>query len=83
MAREIETVRDGVLRFSKLPTEQKVVAKVRGRERRPEGAREALVSSTQDWSFKASGGMLRRLRRAQLRSRQQALPSPVTFALRQ
>lgn len=69
--------------FPNSPQKRKLWQKSEGRERRPEDAREALVSPTQDWSFKASGGMLRRLGRGQLRSRQQALPSPMTFALRQ
>lgn len=69
--------------FPNSPQNRKLWQKSEGRERRPEDAREALVSPTQDWSFKASGGMPRRLGRGQLRSRQQALPSPMTFALRQ
>lgn len=39
---------------------------------------EALVSSTQGQSFRVLGGTLKRLGREQLRSRQQALPSPTT-----
>lgn len=41
------------------------MAKVRSRGRRPEDAKKALVSSTQNWSFRASGSITRRLGRRQ------------------
>lgn len=56
-------VRDGHRGHLANPSQRKSWQRSEGRGRRPENAREALVSSTQDQSFRVLRGMLRRLGR--------------------
>lgn len=81
MARETRAVRDGRQGHRANPNQRKSWQKSEGRGRRPEDAREALISSTQE--LQGLRGCAEEAGEGQTRSRQQALPRPTAWALRQ